>query len=207
MALAPARPACYVKGMDLNLDINIPRLRGRATRPVDAEVVRPLTEADIAMLGTEMGAKPPALKRLSDRHHALARALASGMSESDAALIVGISGSRVSILKADPTFQELVRFYRSGVQEQFRDLHARLAGLSMDAADELQERLEETPESISTGQLMDIVKLGADRTGHGPSSTQVNVNVNLAERLRAARERVERARTIEGKANEPTRTD
>lgn len=174
---------------------------------MDAEVIRPLTEADIAMLGTEMGAKPPALKRLSDRHHALARALASGMSESDAALIVGISGSRVSILKADPTFQELVRFYRSGVQEQFRDLHARLAGLSMDAADELQERLEETPESISTGQLMDIVKLGADRTGHGPSSTQVNVNVNLAERLRAARERVERARTIEGKANEPTGTD
>ena len=44
---------------------------------------------------------------------------------------------------------------------------------------------------ISVGQLMELTKLGADRTGHGPqSSTNLNVRVDLADRLKAARQRV-----------------
>lgn len=150
------------------------------------------------LLQEEKGSKPSALKRLSERHHALARNLASGMSPSEAAVICGYALSRVSILQDDPAFQELLAFYRQDVELAYRDLHTRLSGLALDAADELADRLEENPETISVGQLMEVVKLGADRTGFGPqsSSTNLNVNVDLASRLQAARERVASRRLV-----------
>lgn len=174
------------------------RTVGRASRELVFAQIRDLDTADIAMLGEEKGVVSTPLKRLSDRHHALARCLASGMCESDAAIACGYVLSRVSVLKSDPAFQELLAFYRSETDAQYRDLHSRLAGLSMDAADELGERLEADMQAevgekkISIGQLMEITKMGADRTGHGPqsSSTNLNVNVDLAGRLEAARRRV-----------------
>lgn len=183
---------------DMDLDTEIFRTRGRASRPVGAEVVRELDRADLTLLGDEKGSRPPALKRLSERRHALARNLAGGMSPSEAAIICGYCLSRVSILQDDPAFKELLQFYRADVEAQYRDLHVRLSGLALDAADELTTRLEETPEDISIGQLLEITKMGADRTGFGPqsSSTNVNLNVDLAGRLEAARKRVA-ARTLE----------
>lgn len=175
--------------MDLSF---LPRTRGRATKAVTAEVVRELDRADLALLGAEKGSKPTALKRIGERHHALARNLAGGMSSGEAGLVAGYCGSRVSILLDDPAFKELVQFYRRDVNAQYRDMHQRLSGLALDAAEVLADRLEDAPDDISTGQLMDLVKLGADRTGFGPqsSSTNVNVNVGIASRLDAARQRV-----------------
>ena len=107
----------------------------------------------------------------------------------------GYDPSRVSILKSDPAFTELVAFYRKGQEEQYYGIHEKLAGVAGDALDELQERLEEKPKDFSVGQLMDLSKMGADRTGHGPSSsTTIDVKHGLAEKLDAARKRVERLR-------------
>lgn len=176
--------------MDLSTEIF--RTRGRAAKAVAAEIVRPLDRTDLALLQEEKGSRAPALVRISERHHALARNLASGMSPSEAGIVSGYSASRVSILQDDPAFRELLEFYRADVQLAYRDLHTRLSGLALDAADELAQRLEESPGDVSIGQLMEITKMGADRTGFGPqsSSTNVNVNVDLAERLEAARKRV-----------------
>lgn len=180
------------------------RTTGRASKPLSAVQVREIDACDIALLGEEKGSKAPALKRLSERHHALARCLASGMEESAAAVTCGYVLSRVSILKADPAFQELLAFYRADVSSKYLDMHGVLAGLSLDAAMELRERLEIDIEAdekkISVTQLMELTKLGADRTGFGPQSSQLNVNVDLAGRLQAARERVasRRLQPIEG---------
>ena len=186
--------------MDLSAEIF--RTRGRAAKPVVATVVRELDAADLTLLQEEKGSKPPALKRLSERHHRLARVLASGASPGDAAIECGYDPSRVSILQADPAFQELLSFYRSAVTEKFLDMHGVLAGLSLDAAQELRDRLEAEMQAdektMSLGQLIELTKLGADRTGFGPSSSQTNLNVNvdLASRLEAARRRVA-SRTID----------
>lgn len=172
------------------------RTRGRAAAPVQAAAVRELDETDIALLGEEKGSRPPPLKRIAERHHALARCLASGMKPGDAALTCGYDASRVSILQADPAFKELLEFYRDDVNRAYQGMHENLAGLSMDALAELRERLEADMQAddktLSVGQLIELTKMGADRTGFGPqsSSTNVNVNVDLAERLKAARERV-----------------
>jgi hypothetical protein len=174
------------------------RVMGRASKPISAVQVRELDSVDIALLGEEKGSRAAPLKRLSERHHALARCLASGMEPGDAAITCGYVTSRVSILQADPAFQELLAFYREDVQAKYLDMHGVLAGLSLDAAVELRERLEEDMQAnekkMSVGQLVELTKLGADRTGFGPQSSQLNVNVDLAGRLQAARERVAQRR-------------
>lgn len=185
----------------MELDIDIFRTRGRAAKIVSADTERDLTPTDLEALSEEKGSKPSAVKRISDRHHALARNLAGGMTERDAAVICGLSLSRVSILKSDPAFIELLDFYREGVTEVYRDMHEKLSGIASTALDELNERLEESPEKVTTGQLLDIVKMGADRTGHGPqtTATNLNVNVDIATKLEAARKRnASRPLTIEG---------
>ncbi len=169
-----------------------PRTTGRAQRSFDYEIVRELEQEDFAALQVEKGVKNPPLVRLRERHHALARSLASGMSSSDAAILNGYDPTRVSILTGDPAFKELVEHYRAGVTEQWAGIHEQLVGLTRESIAEIRERLEEAPESISTKDLIRILASGADRSGHGPATTQtqVNVNVNLASRLEQARKRV-----------------
>lgn len=182
------------------------RTVGRAAKPLIYAITRELEPADIAALGTEKGSKAPALVRISERHHALARTLASGTSSSEAAIICRYDISRVSILQSDPAFKELVEFYRGEVTDKYLGLHEQLATLSADATALLQDQLERDLDlpieerKLSPGQLMEVTKLGADRTGHGPQTSAVNLNVNmdLASRLQAARQRVaQRTITVE----------
>ena len=184
--------------MDLQLDIL--RTSGRAAVQLEFSEAGPLTDADLAALALPRDSKPPALVRLSQRHHALARVLASGTGPGEAAIICGYDISRVSILQSDPTFQELLKFYSAQVDAQYANLHESLSALSVDAAEELRDRLENNPADLSTGALIDIVKMSADRTGFGPQTkSEVSVVVGMADRLRLARERVAN-RQIEGVA-------
>lgn len=180
--------------MDLDLDIIG---AGRQPKRLHAEVLRTLTEPDLALLATERGVQPSAIKRISERHHALARCLASGMSTTDTCAITGYTGSRISILKDDPAFKELVAFYQTAKAEAVQDLSTKLTEVAREAVGILQDRMELEPESLDAGTLLDLAKFGADRTGHGPQSrtTNVNVNVNLADRLSAARKRVSSPQT------------
>lgn len=167
------------------------RTRGRAGIEPIAVVDRPLTAADLATLGLARESRPPAIKRLRDSHHAVARMLAEGKRPAEIHLVTGYSGSRISILQSDPAFQELVTFYKKERNTAFADLHDRMAALSMDITEELQDRLNDDPEQFSTNQLRELFETLADRTGHGPQtkSQNVNINANLGDRMRAARER------------------
>lgn len=171
---------------DLNLDIN---LIGRKVHAVGAEVLRELGLSDLGLLATERGIQPTHVQRITDRHHALARCLATGMSATEAGLVTGYTASRISVLRGDPSFEELISFYQGEKARPVLDLQERMTSLALDATAELQDRLELEPEKVSTDQLLDTIKLTADRTGNGPKQTNVNVNVNLGDRMKAARER------------------
>lgn len=175
--------------MDLNL--SIARTVGRAAKPNQAEIIRPLGEADIAVLGTERGIKPNHVQKLKDSHHAVARCIAEGMRAEEISVITGYTPNRISILQVDPAFQELIEFYRKHKDIGLADLRARMSNLSLDMLQELHERLQDNPEEISSSMLLDGVKTFADRTGHGPQSRVVNtnINVNLAERVASGRQR------------------
>lgn len=144
------------------------------------EVVREMEEADLALLNQVAGIAPTPLKRLSDRHHALARLLASGVPEGEAALILNYDNARISILKASPAFQELLTLYRKEVDREFASVLEHMAGMSKDALMELRERLEETPDKFSNNELLRIVVESVDRTVAAPG---LNGKENLPTRI------------------------
>jgi hypothetical protein len=173
---------------DLSFDIH---LGGRAAKPVSAEAIRELGESDLALLATERDIQPTHVQRLTSRHHALARCIATGMSATEAALCTGYTASRISVMKDDPAFNELIAFYQSDKANLVHDLADKMAAIAKDTADTLHERLTDAPESFSNNELQKQLKIVADRTGHGPASrnTNVNINMNLGDRLKVARER------------------
>lgn len=174
------------------MDLDIP-LIGRKEAPVLAEVLRPLTVADIGLLMTERSTQPNAIKRLTDSHHALARCLATGMKDVEASAVTGYTPSRISVLRDSPLFAELVSHYRSSADPVLADMHERMLSVGLTAVDELRERLESEPEKIGTPTLIEAVKTLADRTGHGPQTkaTNLNINVSLAERVAEGRRRAQ----------------
>lgn len=196
-------PGPAIRGtIGLMLELSPPRIGpGRRNAEITAEVVRDLTAADMELLRGERGIQPIPITRLRERHHTVARLIAEGRKAVEVAAITGMTQSRISILQSDPTFKELVIFYRGEVEARYVEMHDTLAGLSIDAAVKLREKLEASDEEggdqLSIAQLIELTKLGADRTGHGPSSsTTVNVNVGLASRLEEARKRVAERRKM-----------
>lgn len=181
------------------------RTSGRAKIAESPTLVRELTVDDLTALATERGAHQPGqtLTRIRDSHHDVAKCFAEGMTNFEVQIATGYSSSRISILKQDPSFQELVEHYRHVKTEATADLAVRMKSLSLDALEELRERMH--TEDLAPEMLLDILKVTADRTGHGPTNkvTQTNVNVNLADLLREARERVRPVPPlIEGKPND-----
>lgn len=182
--------------MDLGLDTV--RTSGRAALPLTAEVIRELLPADLVLLEIERGIKAPTVKALRDSHHAIARCVAEGRQNTETMLITGYSASRISILKSDPAFMELVEFYRSNIEEARSELVtdgiAKVAAIRNDLLEEYHDRLLDKPESFDNDQIESGIKTFSDRSGLGPQSksTNVNVNVDLAARISAGRQRVAR---------------
>lgn len=183
------------------LGLETVRTRGRAQRSVETQLVRALEPADLQSLAVERGIERSPLTRIRDRHHALARSLASGNPPGVAAVACGIGLATVSILQRDPAFKELLEFYRNEANLAYRSMHEELAGVSMDALAEIRRRLEDddTSAKMSMDSLIELTKMGADRTGFGPASksTNVNVTVDLGARLEAARKRVAERKMID----------
>lgn len=180
--------------MDLEIDVNALTAAGRKKLPLIADVVRPLRSSDLVLLATNRHTEQPELKRISERHHQLARALASGIRPGIAATSLGWTPARVSVLKQSPAFRELIDFYKDAVDAEFADFAASMSGLGLDAVQILRERLEENPDDIDSKTLLSIATNLADRTGHGPTKTEnVNVNVSLVDKLKTARLRAREA--------------
>lgn len=175
------------------LDIT-PRTKGRAAKPLRLEAAGELVPADLALLASERGIKPTELLVLRERHHALARCLAAGMSNNEASIITGYDPSRISILKSQPLFQQMMQEYKDQSSGIAADFVERANTLGLTVLSRLQEQVEDR-EDISLSTLLEVGKFAADRSGNAPTTkTQnVNVNVNFGDKLRAARDRANAA--------------
>lgn len=144
---------------------------------------RPLTEADLLDAATKPAESLPTLKALRHSHHQLAKLLATGTKPQDAALITGFSVTRISILKADPSFAELLAYYTQmeevGWENARADMRERLTSVGFNTIEELHSRLDEQPEYFSNDALMKLAELTLDRIGHGKTAT-VNTKVTHA---------------------------
>jgi hypothetical protein len=178
----------------MELDLEITKLNGRSALPLLYSTGRALSLDDIIALRVERSVqKPPsAVKRLSERHKNLARMVAMGRSNAECAAITGYTESRISILKSDPAFKDLVRLYKEETDIEVQSLTEKMVGASHLALDILIDRLEDEPEKFSATQLLSVQNALADRSGHGVSttSTNLNIHVGLADRLEKARNRI-----------------
>lgn len=178
-----------------DLDLTLPlRTRGRPALPVECEIVRELTPEDLGKLGQSRGVVPTSLKKLRDSHHTIARLISTGLTDSEVCAITGYSASRISILKGDPAFAELIALYRSEVAvleyDAMASSIAKASLLRELSLDRMIEAIEDDTATIDDAK--DFFKLTADRTGMGPAtkSTNLNVNVDMADRVAAGRKRV-----------------
>lgn len=198
----PDRPSISVEAAEEVMRLHFPAGLGGTRTIVPREevflAVDPLTRDDITAMQTHMASggnldvKPVDLKQVRHTHHRLAQLLAVGVDEFVAAKLCNYSFSRVSMLKSDPAFAELLAHYTGDVQDQWADFVGTAANLSLDVLQEMQRRLDETPEQLTPTHLIELGKFLADRTGHAPvqKSIAVNVNADVGSRLQAARERL-----------------
>lgn len=137
-----------------------------------------MEESDLQLLVAARQASAPntqvELKRVKERHHSVARLIASGMTQTLVAEIVNLSESYLSTLLNSPAMVELVAFYRSQHTAAHEVVEERLRTLALSAAEQLQERVDAGAADDNT--LIQAAKLGFDRSGHGPRSTVNQVN-------------------------------
>jgi hypothetical protein len=134
----------------------------------------------------------PPLKRLRDSHHAVAKLVARGMSNMQVSLQTGYHPARVSQLQNDPTFKELVAFYRKDGDTVAQEMEAMFLAVGRDFMQEHLERLHDTPEDFSPAELREAVRLYVDRAGFAPIQRSINKSVtrHIGERLDEAKKRV-----------------
>ena len=171
------------------------KTKGRKLSALELEILGPIEPQDL--IAREEGGLPtseaPTIAKLRGIHHEIAQLLAQGLSATEVSAITSYSLSRISILKRDPSFKDLVAFYQKQKTEQFADVQKRLATLSLDAIGEIQERLAEKPDSISTSQLIELSKVTLDRAGYSPVAKSQNISVSMsAEELRELRQAANR---------------
>lgn len=173
----------------------------RHPRSVRVLSVRPMTPADLE--GLRRPSNIPRLRQLRDSHHNVARMLASGMKVYEVAARCGYSLKRVSDLQRDPAFIDLVARYRDEVTEVWKesvDDFMTLATANMIKAErQISDRLDEADEKNETLPVRELIAISrdaADRLGYGKKSTTLNLNVDFAAKLEAARRRSKPA--IEG---------
>lgn len=184
--------------------------RGRVPiqQPVTITDIRPLTRADLTHLTVKR--EPKTLATLRDNHHRIARAVAGGLSNADVATTCGVSITRVSTLRSDPSFIELVAHYRALITESWvataDPVTEFMRANSLKAQAMISDKLDEAAEKnefLPTRDLLGIAEFGADRTGYGKVNKNLNINVDFAAKLEEARTRSARApaaRTIEGQS-------
>ena len=170
-------------------------------RTVEVTDFRSLTREDIALLAEKR--TPAILQTLRDSHHRIARAMAAGLRNDEIAASCGISYNRVSMLKNDPAFMELVAHYRSLVTAEYvRSVDSFMevaTGNMLKAAVMLSDKLDDAidkGEFLPTRDLIAIHDTGADRFGYGKMQKNLNVNVDFASQLEAARRRTAQARDV-----------
>ena len=128
-------------------------------------------------LGESLGLMPEPRKRMSRRHHRVAQLLASGMEPGRVSVLTNMGQATISILQTDPLFCELLEYYASQVDDEFRTVVEEMAELHTEVVEEIRGRLEDNPNSFTISQLTELMKAVSDRTGNGPTSTSKSLNI------------------------------
>jgi len=143
---------------------------------LDEEDLRELAlSCDMATEPVE-GDDPADLKKIREKHHSVARMIASGLSQRMVSQLCGYSESYLSVLLNNPSMQELISLYRIQFGAAAAVITEKLRTIGMEAIESLAADLAKG--DLSKQEKIQLAKLGLDRSDHGPTSTRHNVNEN-----------------------------
>lgn len=144
----------------------------RPALPINLTVMRELDASDLPALieRRAVAAVTPHVTQLRETHHFLARLLAEGRRQVEVSRIAGYSQSRISLLMKDPSFQELISYYKSQTDQSYVNVHERLARVGTVAIEVLEERLVENPDSFSHKELLAVAETTLDRSVAPPKT-------------------------------------
>ena len=133
------------------------------------------------------------IQRLRASHHRMARLAAYGFTNKEIAANTGYTKERIGQLLGSPAMKELVAVYESRIEE--KDVENLDAFLSLKTsnmiaaerhiADHIAE-LDDVGELLPVKTALAISADGADRTGYGKRTTNLNVNMDFAFALEKA---------------------
>ena len=135
-----------------------------------------LEEEDLRQLMLEPGDivpeedDPKDLKKIREKHHHVARLVADGLSQRLVSQICGYSEAYISVLLNNPSMIELVELYRIQNGKATQLAVEKLKTVGLKALEQLDEKLDAN--GLNNQELIAAAKLGLDRAGHGPTSTQ-----------------------------------
>jgi hypothetical protein len=108
----------------------------------------------------------------------MARMVAEGKRTGEIAEETGMSLSRISILKGDPAFQQLVEMYRANLEQlkdaAYFDIQKKYALLEANAIDHRNDQYEDDPDGISDASARADAELAGNMLNR-----KVNKNFNL----------------------------
>ena len=126
-------------------------------------------------------ASMPAVRRLRAWHHALARDMVSGLSDTDLARAYGCSVLTLDRLRRSPAFQSLLAAYLKAPEEEALGMAAKLRAVTAKAVDHLEELLDGAAPGSLPSQFLEKILFGLlDRTGHTPVQKSVNLSAGVS---------------------------
>lgn len=169
-------------------------MAGRRGKGYEVLGVRELTADEVKHLRR---AKLPAVKRLRHAHHRLALLIATGLSDNEVSTITGYSLVRITTLKADPAFRELIAAKLGLIEAHTVDQIAEYNSLILTngikaeqlIADKLDAAIDDEADDIPWAVLLKASRDAADRVGLAKRSVALNVNVDFASQLQKAVQR------------------
>jgi len=191
----------------------VARLQGSSShiaQTPEVSDIRELSREDLQHLAKRRA--PVGVQSLKDSHHRVARAVASGLNNIQTADACGITTARVSQLRQDPAFIDLVAHYRSMLTaEWIREADPvveMLGAIRQKSLAMIEDKIDQAAandEFLPSRDLASFAELGLDRTGYGKVNKNVNINVDFAAKLEQARKRSATAapRQIEGQTASP----
>lgn len=153
--------------------------------PVEIMGLRPMDipEAQALLMrleGEDVRSAVNLTEKVRIRHHAIARLMAAGKKRSEVSEIVGVSAATLAILERSPAFQSLLLEYMNMLDAEAIDAYQRLQIVGNLGIDELTDRITSRPTTFKNSEVLELVKLAADRTGLGPTTKQVTLNGRLS---------------------------
>lgn len=144
----------------------------------------------------------PVFQRYRVSHHAVAMMFAAGLEPHEIERRTAFTRRRLTILYADPTFQELITYYAEREKEKFvpiiEEVQQLRAHNALAAQRQLKDRLElADEEETSRLPVRELIAISADHAKTVKHEHSGSVDLNIAARLDRAIERSGKQKQID----------